>query len=120
MAPEAAIQSLRQQIASCKWQLEDLQRQLAEAEYQAQQQRTEGQPEQHVHSGADPLAYDFSHGVHDDFKTEILAVLSQNPESDVPERRWPLEPNEYKRYGRQLIMPEIGLQGTICLLPGAM
>jgi len=24
---------------------------------------------------------------------------------------WPLPPNDYKRYGRQLIMPEIGLQG---------
>lgn len=26
---------------------------------------------------------------------------------------WPLEAEEYKRYGRQLIMPEVGLQGWI-------
>lgn len=26
---------------------------------------------------------------------------------------WPLDPEEYKRYGRQMIMPEIGLEGWI-------
>lgn len=26
-------------------------------------------------------------------------------------RKWPLEAEEYIRYGRQMIMPEIGLQG---------
>ena len=25
--------------------------------------------------------------------------------------KWPLEAEEYKRYGRQMIMPEIGIQG---------
>lgn len=25
--------------------------------------------------------------------------------------KWPLEAEEYKRYGRQMIMPEVGLQG---------
>lgn len=25
--------------------------------------------------------------------------------------KWPLEAGEYKRYGRQMIMPEVGLQG---------
>ncbi|MCJ1474642.1 Urmylation protein [Lambiella insularis] len=29
--------------------------------------------------------------------------------------RWPLEPQEYTRYGRQMIMPEIGLQGQLAL-----
>jgi hypothetical protein len=24
---------------------------------------------------------------------------------------WPLQPSEYQRYGRQMIMPEIGLEG---------
>ena len=44
---------------------------------------------------------------------------------------WPLEAEEYKRYGRQMIMPEIGLQGDswarrckakwlICPLPGQL
>ena len=29
--------------------------------------------------------------------------------------RWPLRSDEYKRYGRQLIMPEVGLQGQLRL-----
>lgn len=27
--------------------------------------------------------------------------------------RWPLDADEYRRYGRQMIMPEIGLQGSL-------
>ena len=27
--------------------------------------------------------------------------------------RWPLPADDYKRYGRQMIMPEIGLQGIL-------
>lgn len=114
MAHRTVVQSLRQQIASCESQLQDLRRQLAEAEYQGQQEQAKLQSQQTTHSsGFDPLAHDFSHGVHDDFKSEILAVLSQAEEAPpASKRRWPLEPNEYKRYGRQLIMPEVGLQGT--------
>ncbi len=26
---------------------------------------------------------------------------------------WPLQPGEYQRYGRQMIMPEIGLEGWL-------
>ena len=29
------------------------------------------------------------------------------------DRKWPLHPEEYKRYGRQMIMPEIGLEGWL-------
>ncbi|KAJ4292691.1 hypothetical protein N0V90_009354 [Kalmusia sp. IMI 367209] len=112
MAAETVIQSLRQQIASCELQLQELQRQLAEAEYQNQQQV---HLEQSVHAGTDPLAHDFSHGVHDDFKSEILAALSQAEEEAPSRRRWPLEPSEYRRYGRQLIMPEVGLPGQLRL-----
>lgn len=31
--------------------------------------------------------------------------------------RWPLEADEYRRYGRQMIMPEIGLEGFSSTLP---
>ena len=34
----------------------------------------------------------------------------------VPSTRWPLHPDEYRRYGRQMIMPEIGLQGWLAPL----
>lgn len=110
MASERVIRSLCQQIASCESQLQDLKRQLAEAEYQSQQQ-TNLASEQGGHTRADPLAHDFSYGIHDDFKSEVFAALAQSEEPEPPQRRWPLETNEYKRYGRQLIMPEIGLQG---------
>jgi adenylyltransferase/sulfurtransferase len=28
-----------------------------------------------------------------------------------PERKWPLLKEEYRRYGRQMIVPQVGLQG---------
>lgn len=31
--------------------------------------------------------------------------------------QWPLEAEEYKRYGRQLILPDIGLQGKFIMGP---
>ena len=40
-------------------------------------------------------------------------------EEDFPKvpykEEWPLIPNEYKRYGRQMILPQIGLQGQVGL-----
>lgn len=114
MVTEAVIDSLRQQITSCESQLQDLKRQLADAEYQKQQQQAQLRSERLVQPGADPLAHDFSHGLHDAFRSEVLAVLSQSEESTPPQKRWPLEASEYKRYGRQLIMPEVGLQGMPC------
>ena len=30
---------------------------------------------------------------------------------DGTRQKWPLSKEEYKRYGRQLIMPEVGVQG---------
>lgn len=29
--------------------------------------------------------------------------------------KWPLGADEYDRYGRQLILPSVGIQGQICL-----
>ncbi|KAF1974206.1 hypothetical protein BU23DRAFT_589196 [Bimuria novae-zelandiae CBS 107.79] len=115
MAYETVIRTLRQKITSCESQLQDLRRHLAEAEYQNQRQRALSHPERNVHSSADPLAHDFTHGMHDDFTSEIFAALSHSEEAAPPKRRWPLETTEYKRYGRQLIMPEIGLQGQLRL-----
>ena len=33
-------------------------------------------------------------------------------EPQLPSTTWPLEPDEYKRYGRQLILPNIGRAGV--------
>lgn len=50
------------------------------------------------------------------------AVAEKRTQSDG-KSRWPLPPAEYTRYGRQLIMPEIGLEGwpasLSCLWPWA-
>ncbi|KAF1926230.1 uncharacterized protein M421DRAFT_220347 [Didymella exigua CBS 183.55] len=111
------IDSLRQQIASHEASLRDLRQQLAEAEHNQQQQ--EKVLRQKPKLSNDPLDHDMNFGVPDDFRSEIFAILDQElpAVSDITTDagRWPLEPNEYKRYGRQLIMPEIGLQGQLKL-----
>jgi adenylyltransferase/sulfurtransferase len=110
-----AVDVLQKQIASCESTLHDLRQQLAEAEHvQREQQKVLRQkPPQ----SRDPLDHDMSFGVADDFRSEVFAVLgqehaTQDDADDAAEvTKWPLEKNEYKRYGRQLIMPEIGLHG---------
>jgi adenylyltransferase/sulfurtransferase len=47
-------------------------------------------------------------------------VLPQNGEKKQYAKPWPLEKHEYKRYGRQLIMPEVGLQGSLIILIAAV
>lgn len=42
------------------------------------------------------------------------SLVEDNPATQrrsVHNESWPLQPNEYQRYGRQMIMPEIGLEG---------
>ncbi|KAH7138370.1 hypothetical protein B0J11DRAFT_13854 [Dendryphion nanum] len=114
MAPISIIESLRQQITSCEAQLHDLRRQLAEVEQSHQQQQSQNHL-RHA-SSLDPLDHDMSYGLHDDFRSEIFAALSHAHYDEQPiASKWPLEKSEYKRYGRQLIMPEIGLQGQLRL-----
>jgi len=109
------LEPLRQQIASHEAALQDLRQQLAEAERNQQRHGESLRQRPEIHS--DPFDHDMNFGVPDDFRSEVLAVLDQeypSTESDtLEERKWPLEQNEYKRYGRQLIMPEIGLQGEL-------
>jgi adenylyltransferase/sulfurtransferase len=111
----SVIDSLQQQIASCEGTLRDLRQQLAEAQHNQRQQ--EKVLRQKTPLVIDPLDHDMNFGVPDDFRSEVFAVLeqehaAQDAASKVPmKNRWPLEQHEYKRYGRQLIMPEIGLQG---------
>lgn len=40
------------------------------------------------------------------------ATTNGDADRDVEEGRWPLPLTHYRRYGRQMIVPEIGLQGT--------
>lgn len=112
----AVIDSLRQQIASCEATLRDLRQQLAEAEHVHRQQ--ENALRKTKSQSADPLDHDMNFGIPDDFRSEVFAILEhgadQQEQDDMNrQRKWPLEKNEYARYGRQLIMPEIGLQGEL-------
>lgn len=112
MTSGSSTESLRRQIAQCEAQLVDLRQQLAEAQHLDDQQKAE---EHLSHENANQLLHDMSYGIHDDFRSEVYAALSHVKEEEQrTTNRWPLDRSEYKRYGRQLIMPEIGLQGT-CL-----
>lgn len=92
-----AIQSLRAQIRNTEDQLKQLKRQLEEAE----QRKEEGNAK--------------------DEEQQFPAIpLSNNPSQANGHWPWPLQPDEYKRYGRQMILPEIGLQGlslSLCFDP---
>jgi adenylyltransferase/sulfurtransferase len=66
---------------------------------------------QSVHSQESFLASALDGGFPDDWRSDILTALRQPLEE--PPNQWPLTQEEYKRYGRQLIMPEIGLQGQL-------
>jgi adenylyltransferase/sulfurtransferase len=36
----------------------------------------------------------------------------------LKDSKWPLTPEEYLRYGRQMIVPSIGIQGQHFIIPG--
>ena len=44
------------------------------------------------------------------------AISTEHGLSEEPQT-WPLHAEEYTRYGRQMIMPEIGLEGRLRLRP---
>ncbi|KAF2453394.1 molybdenum cofactor [Lineolata rhizophorae] len=53
-----------------------------------------------------------------ELRTQLAAAEARSQTESRNEqkaRKWPLEKDDYKRYGRQLILPEIGLQGQLRL-----
>ena len=107
------IQRLRNQISSLEALLTDLKVQLtnAEANYNRATPAlldTKGSP--HIH----PKAYDSDQPVDRKGKTfASLVDLLDLPRENQWGKSWDLTSEEYKRYGRQLIMPEIGLRGGL-------
>ena len=81
------VQAIRAQIDALECQLHDLKQQLAIAEKNVD-----------VSHNPSPTAQSKN--------TEDTPALHT-----VRDWRWPLEGEEYNRYGRQMIMPEIGLHG---------
>ena len=114
MAPfedmDAQINHLRQQVRATEAQLRDLKHQLDHAERVREVER--------IHSA----------GFAQPWLDEALSAVGwDSGASNMHEQHaqqnglrngaptWPLAQEEYKRYGRQLIMPEIGLDGQLRL-----
>ncbi|WPH00396.1 Hypothetical protein R9X50_00322300 [Acrodontium crateriforme] len=114
------VHNLRRQVEATENQLRELKSQLQQAEQQAEESRN-------AHSA-------YLGGFPAEWIDETLQVLRQNEfpntaqtirqdhgfqqspsAANVTKRRWPLDKDEYIRYGRQLIMPEIGLHGQLRL-----
>lgn len=121
---DGRVQALRQQVQAHEAQLRDLKIQLQQAEQQAESSRQ--------------LEQAWAGGLHEDWINEALAALSPTISNGTnggrqhdqhrastssptlrkqmsTQGRWPLEAEEYKRYGRQMILPEIGLHGQLRL-----
>ena len=104
---ESRVELLQREIAAAELQLRQLKLDLAEA--QAEQERSA----QHDRNRAKDLSLALEGGFPDEWITDILAVLREK--SVEQHARWPLLEKEYRRYGRQLIMPEVGMQGQLRL-----
>lgn len=100
------MRSLRQQIENTETQLRNLKLQLQQAELQCTTSRQ--------------LAQAYAGGMPEMWQVETLAALSPAAQhasagAKSTHGRWPLESEEYKRYGRQMILPEVGLHGQLRL-----
>lgn len=103
---ESQVRSLRQQVETTETQLRNLKLQLQQAEQQCESSRQ--------------LKQAWAGGYPQDWINETLAALSPEAQQNTAQPktthgRWPLESEEYKRYGRQMILPEVGLHGQLRL-----
>ncbi|THV73555.1 hypothetical protein D6D28_03190 [Aureobasidium pullulans] len=100
-AVDAQVTALREQIQATEDQLSQLREQLAHAEEAQHRAQDAGKLET-------------------DWQQEIMGALN-NPQHQYyqhqpqPQQRFSLSNAEFKRYGRQLIMPQVGLQGQLRL-----
>jgi adenylyltransferase/sulfurtransferase len=83
----ASAQSLRNQILATEAQLKRLKEELAQVVTSTEAQ------------------------------VELDKPLSKSPLTQRNGQHWPLSREEFKRYGRQMIVPSIGIQGLYFLLP---
>lgn len=102
---------LRAQIASLESTIADLKTQLADAEaYHNQTKSTRA--DTNGHSETQNISYPPVQPAKCNNKTfETLVDRLELLQGDKWGRSWELTSEEHKRYGRQLIMPEIGLTG---------
>ena len=107
---DAQINQLRQQVQATEAQLRDLKDQLDHAERVREVER--------IHSAgfAQPWLDEALSAVGWE-KSDLPMQDQQHFQNGFPQAspRWPLAQEEYQRYGRQLIMPEVGLEGQLKL-----
>ncbi|KAH7417388.1 molybdenum cofactor synthesis protein-like protein [Cadophora sp. MPI-SDFR-AT-0126] len=96
----ASAESLRKQISATEDELQRLKAQLASLEAQD------------VAAAKGIAGLDLGAG---DPVTEL-----ENGRKGESERKWPLSEEEYRRYGRQMIVPSIGIQGQLRLKGAAV
>ena len=113
------INLLRAQIAATESQLQTLKSQLRDAEHRAEsahyleQAYAGGFPPEWLEETLAALGQDGTHSTAGQSQRVRSEGSLQPP---VTQRgRWPLGGDEYKRYGRQLIVSEVGLHGQMRL-----
>ncbi|KAF2721001.1 hypothetical protein K431DRAFT_320677 [Polychaeton citri CBS 116435] len=106
------VAALQQQISATEDSLRTLKLQLQQAEQQAESARRPRKANcSDATSPLDKLHDTRLDQSHDGTPPD---AISDSGPTGAPSR-WPLSSEEYKRYGRQLIMPEIGLHGQLRL-----
>lgn len=111
---DSGILSLRKHIASAEEQLRDLRLQLQRAEQAAAARRhLESRPDD---VNAASLSTQRVNGSrHDHAEAQQSCSSGEQDRPAFTSSPWPLPAGEYKRYGRQMILPEIGIQGQLRL-----
>ena len=104
------VLKLRARIASLEGTLEDLKKQLADAEADANQFAS-AQAQSNSHSHTQSILYAPAHPANCPRTFESVVDQLHLTQEDQRKQCWKLTSEEYKRYGRQLILPEIGLRG---------
>ena len=109
--PDHLVPELRAQIASLESILADLKTELSEVE-NYYKETASSRADSHGHSQTQPNPLSPHHIGNRNGKTfeSFVDHLDLSREENCG-RSWELTAGEYKRYGRQLIMPEIGLGG---------
>ena len=113
------VQDLRRQVEATESELRNLKVQLHNAELEEEAAR---QIDEAYRGGfpADWIGETLSALHQTDQATVVPSILHSSNSSNglaaqTMPSRWPLADDEYKRYGRQLIMPEVGLHGQLRL-----
>ncbi|KAL8665838.1 MAG: hypothetical protein Q9202_001960 [Teloschistes flavicans] len=127
---DVAVESLRLQIAQTEVFLNHLKGHLAKAEKEQHHSRP-NLPGDHSHPGpqtanlskpqSQPGTLSQADGPVRPPAESFITPPSSQPQPKPPSShsnattKWPLQPREYQKYGRQMILPQIGLQGQLKL-----